>query len=184
MTNKNELKKIEEAKQVWSDLLAKKNNTTIFLKILIDIYEHLGVIRSAELMNMKVYYDSSAVSNKCKDYIDLSLNVMVVNIGNGNKTSTLKNLDISVLDTNLIRQHRNNGDYLFPQSNGLPYSTSTGFNKNIKTNLDTDFSLLRYIKVSLVMCDGTEEDKMKLSHIHGTSLQTMSKEYQKFVKLI
>ena len=48
---------------------------------------------------------------------------------------------------------------------------------------DVNYTTLRQVKVSLTFAFGNDEDKEKLSEIHGTSLNVMTKEYQSFVKV-
>ena len=184
MTNKSILKPIKDAKKIWNDIMDLKKHVSPTFQILLEIYDKLGVIRSSEVINMRFYIDKTKHQNISNNYIDFNTKLMIIKDHKTyNKTKKIKEINLKRLDLELFKNNLKSGELIFPQSNGMSYADSDGFNKMIIKNIKYDYTLLRKIKVSLVFAYGTEEDKKNLSYIHGTALTTMCAEYQNFVKL-
>lgn len=185
MTNKSELSPIFKAQQIWKQLIDTKTDLP-FLKMLIEIYKKLGVIRSSELIKMRFYNNASQESKLCLNYIDYySKTIVIKDHKNFNKNKEIKTIDLNDFNLDLFKEHCRDDSLVFPQINKpfCPYSDTTGFNKVLKSYTNLDYTTLRQVKVSLVFAYGNEEEKLKLSKIHGTALDTMMKEYQSYVKL-
>ena len=154
--------------------------------MLIEIYKKLGVIRSSELIKMRFYNNASQESKLCLNYIDYySKTIVIKDHKNFNKNKEIKTIDLNDFNLDLFKEHCRDDSLVFPQINKpfCPYSDTTGFNKVLKSYTNLDYTTLRQVKVSLVFAYGNEEEKLKLSKIHGTALDTMMKEYQSYVKL-
>lgn len=186
INTKTNLSSIDKAQKIWNNLL--KYETDIpFLKMLIEIYNKLGVIRSSELLGMKLYYNAKSEKNDSEmiNYIDLKSKKMIIKDHKTKKSIGDKIIDLSHVNLDIFKKNVSNGSYIFKQVNNplLIYKDSTGFNKVIKSHANVDYTTLRQVKVSLTFAFGNDEDKVKLSEIHGTSLNVMTKEYQSFVKV-
>jgi hypothetical protein len=185
LNSKSKLSSITKAEDIWKQLLSSKKDTIPFLKMLIEIYDKLGVIRSSELIPMRLYYNADDIPKKSSSYICCMSKRMVIKDHKTKKSIGEKNIDISHLNLKLFLKNVKDEGLIFHQLNNpcLIYADSTGFNKIIKTHVNLDYTLLRQVKVSLVFAYGNEDEKKKLSNIHGTALDVMMKEYQQFVKL-
>ena len=187
INNKANLSSIDKAQKIWNNLLNYKTDIP-FLKMLIEIYNKLGVIRSSELLGMKLYYDVDSEKYDCEmmNYIDLKSKKMIIRDHKTKKSIGTKVIDLSYVNLDIFKKNVSNGSYIFKQVNNplLIYKDSTGFNKVIKSHINVDYTTLRQVKVSLTFAFGDDQDKEKLSEIHGTSLNVMTKEYQSFVKVV